>query len=175
MTTPAGNATTPSVQSAVAALVSAVGSPQTHVFVDTSGWANPILQNTPNTAEMVATYRELLNRQQRLVTTNYVLTEVLALLTTRRAHAGSALTRPEILHYIEDIQALPWVQVTHVDEDLHQEAWRILRATPDKDWSWVDASSFVVMRRQGITHALTSDHHFAQAGFVPLPLQPAQP
>ena len=89
MTTP-GNTTTASVQSAVAA----VGSPQTRVFVDTSGWANPILQNTPNTAEMVATYRELLNRQQRLVTTNYVLTEVLALLTTRRAHAGGAMTRP---------------------------------------------------------------------------------
>jgi len=180
MTAP-GNATAAS--SAATAAVAAVGSPLTRVFVDTSGWADPILQNTTATAEMVATYRALLNRQQRLVTSNYVLTEVVALLTTRRANAGApgttrttgvrgtAMSRPEIVQYIEDIQALPWVQMTFVDEVIHQEAWRRLRAAPDKDWSWVDASSFVIMRLQRITHVLTSDHHFAQAGFVPLPFQ----
>lgn len=166
MTTPSSAATV-----AASASVAAVGSPLTHVFVDTSGWAEPLLQNTTAAAEMLATHRALMNRQQRLVTSNYVLTEVVALLTTRRTHAGTSMTRPEILQYIEDIQALPWVQVPHVDEAIHQEAWRLLRAAPDKNWSWVDASSFVIMHLQGITHALTSDHHFAQAGFVPLPLQ----
>lgn len=174
MTMP-GSASDASAQSIVAVVAQALGSPQTRVFVDTSGWANPILQNTANTTEMVAVYRALMNRQQRLVTTNYVLTEALALLTARRAHGGTGMTRLEILDYIEDIQALPWVRVRHIDKAIHQEAWQMLRAAPDKGWSWVDASSFVVMRHMGITHALTSDHHFAQAGFVPLPLQSTQP
>ena len=40
----------------------------------------------------------------------------------------------------------------------------------DKDWSLVDAASFIVMRPLGITEVLTTDHHFSQAGFVRLPI-----
>ena len=35
----------------------------------------------------------------------------------------------------------------------------------DKRWSLTDCISFVAMRREGITDALTSDHDFEQAGF----------
>jgi uncharacterized protein len=38
----------------------------------------------------------------------------------------------------------------------------------DKDWPLTDCISFVVMKEQGITEALTADRHFEQAGFVAL-------
>lgn len=45
----------------------------------------------------------------------------------------------------------------------------MLERYADKDWSLVDAASFVVMRHMGITEAFTTDHHFAQAGSTRVP------
>ena len=39
---------------------------------------------------------------------------------------------------------------------------------PDKSWSLTDCISFSVMQARGIREALSGDHHFEQAGFVPL-------
>src|SRR5881396_4089497 len=39
----------------------------------------------------------------------------------------------------------------------------------DKDFSFTDCTSFVVMRELGQRRALTTDHHFAQAGFEMVP------
>jgi predicted nucleic acid-binding protein len=36
----------------------------------------------------------------------------------------------------------------------------------DKEWGLTDCISFVVMQEQGLTDALTADHHFEQAGFT---------
>lgn len=38
----------------------------------------------------------------------------------------------------------------------------------DKEWSLTDAISFVVMQRQGVHDALTTDRHFEQVGFARL-------
>lgn len=35
----------------------------------------------------------------------------------------------------------------------------------DKQWPLTDCISFVVMADHGLTHALTGDRHFEQAGF----------
>lgn len=36
----------------------------------------------------------------------------------------------------------------------------------DKDWGATDCASFILMEEKGISEALTSDHHFTQAGFT---------
>jgi uncharacterized protein len=55
-----------------------------------------------------------------------------------------------------------------VDESLDAASREYLSSRPDKDYSLVDCSSFVIMERMGLTEALTNDRHFEQAGFVRL-------
>lgn len=135
-----------------------------NLFVDTSGWADPILRNTPDHERMAALYADVLASGRPLVTTNYVLSELAALLTTR-----ARAPRANILAYLRDIRTDPHVHVVHVDRGLDEQAWDLLDQMLDKEWSLVDAVSFVVMRRFGITEALTTDHHSSQAGFMHLP------
>lgn len=140
-------------------------SPHTAIFVDTAGWADPILRNTESHQLMTVNADDLLSRHSPIVTTNYVINELVALLTNR-AHS---LPRADLLNYVNKIVAMSWLRYVHVDEELHAEAWGLLQRVPDKDWSLVDAASFVVMRRLGLTEAFTSDHHFLQAGFARVP------
>ncbi len=48
---------------------------------------------------------------------------------------------------------------------LFDRAFALYRTHQDKTWSLTDCLSFVVMRETGVSAALTSDRHFAQAGF----------
>lgn len=57
------------------------------------------------------------------------------------------------------------VRVTPQDERVARE---ILTRYTDKDWSFADATSFVVMERLGIRYAFTFDSDFAQYGFTVL-------
>ena len=93
------------------------------------------------------------------LTHNYVFAELVALARARGAPRGAALDFVIALHVD------PEVEVVWVDERLHLEAWELLRAQPDKDWSLCDAVSILLMRQRGLTDALTTDHHFEQAGF----------
>ena len=49
--------------------------------------------------------------------------------------------------------------------ELWQKTLSLFERHSDKQWSLTDCLSFVVMRDNGITKALTGDRHFVQAGF----------
>lgn len=93
------------------------------------------------------------------LTHGYVLAEFVALAQSRR------LPRMEVLEFVVDLVAAPDIETAWVDEVLHHEAMALLKARPDKTYSLCDAVSFVLMRRQGIQEALSTDRHFEQEGF----------
>lgn len=49
-----------------------------------------------------------------------------------------------------------------------QEGLQLYGQRLDQDWELTDCTSFVVMNRENITQAFTSNHHFEQAGFIKL-------
>jgi predicted nucleic acid-binding protein len=96
------------------------------------------------------------------LTHSYVLAEFVALTHAR------GFPRTEALAFVADLQDSPEVVVIYVDEPLHRAALSLLQERSDKGWSLCDAVSFILMQRYGLTEALTTDHHFEQAGFVRL-------
>lgn len=138
--------------------------PSLKVFVDTSAWADLYLRDLANHTVMEDYYKRLIAFRRQLFTSNYVLTELVALLTS-----PGRVPRVEIVRYVNTIKRIPWLHIVHVDSSLDAEAWRLLEQRLDKNWSLVDASSFVIMTREGIGDAFTNDHHFEQAGFMRVP------
>ncbi len=96
------------------------------------------------------------------LTHNYVLAEFVALSLAR------GLPQQAALAFVADLQDTTAVQVIYVHEALHRAAVAHLQQRPDKHWSLCDAVSFLLMSQYGILEALTTDHHFEQAGFVRL-------
>jgi predicted nucleic acid-binding protein len=133
------------------------------LFVDTSGWGNLVDRNEPFHRLAASTYRTAILQKRRVITTNYVLTEVVAMMTS-----PLRFPRPAVVKVIDSLKNSPFVHVVHVDSALDAEAWNLLRSRQDKEWSLIDCASFVLMNRLAIVEALTSDHHFEQAGFVRL-------
>ncbi len=55
-----------------------------------------------------------------------------------------------------------------LNEPLMEKAQALYRARTDKEWGLTDCISFVLMKQEGVTEALTADVHFRQAGFTAL-------
>ena len=47
-------------------------------------------------------------------------------------------------------------------------AWQLGESRLDKEWTLVDCASFIIMKQRSLMAALTTDHHFEQAGFIRL-------
>lgn len=94
-----------------------------------------------------------------LLSTDLVLGETWTLLTRRAGHRRA-------VEFLDAVENLALLTVRHVDEDLAAEAWRWLRRHDERPYSFVDATSFALMRRLRIREALAFDGDFAAAGFV---------
>lgn len=62
----------------------------------------------------------------------------------------------------------PRAEIVPLSEPLYARGLALYRDRPDKGWSLTDCISFVVMKEMGLSEAFTGDHHFSQAGYVPL-------
>ena len=98
----------------------------------------------------------------RLVTHSYVLAEFVPLCQAR------GLPRSDAIEFAADLLDDTEIELVWVGESLHRFALSLLQSRLDKTYSHCDAVSFVLMRLEGITEALTTDHHFEQEGFVRL-------
>jgi uncharacterized protein len=133
------------------------------VFIDTSGWMAYLVVSETHHALAEQELRQAIGSPQiTIYTTDHVLAELVALLTTRR------VPRQQILDDVGHLLLAPRIQKLYTDQALFLDAWELLQRRPDKEWSLADAISIPQMQRLGVMEALTNDHHFEQAGFTRL-------
>lgn len=73
--------------------------------------------------------------------------------------------RPQVISFLHHVQQDARVDCIALDADLMQEAMDLYAGRADKEWGLTDCISFALMHKAGIEEAVTTDHHFEQAGF----------
>ena len=92
-----------------------------------------------------------------LVTSDAILLEI--------ANGLSRNYKQEATQLLEYLLNAETVEIIHVTPELFNQGFDLYKKFQDKEWGLVDCISFVIMKNQNITHALSFDHHFQQSGF----------
>jgi len=132
------------------------------VFVDTSALYAILDADDEVHAAAKTSWSSLLDVEETLVTSNYILVETFALTQHRLGMRAVATLADEIL---------PLFDVQWVEPSEHQAALRAVMAAGRRKLSMVDCTSFEVMRRLHLRDVFAFDSHFEEQGFT---LQPEQ-
>ncbi|MDE1822359.1 MAG: type II toxin-antitoxin system VapC family toxin [Euryarchaeota archaeon] len=133
------------------------------IFVDTGAFFALTVPDDVHHAEAERMRREILaGRHGRMLTSDQVLGESYTILRFRR---GVGAVRA----LVEGIRSSRSLEVVHLSEADHQASLDLMLGHPDKEWSFVDCTSFVLMRALKVSSAFTFDRNFREAGFQMLP------
>jgi predicted nucleic acid-binding protein len=128
------------------------------IFVDTSFWVAALAANDANHEEATQLLKEA---SDRLVTSNHVRGETWTFLNRRYGHAPAVA-------FVDAVARTLRLRVEFVSRKLEDDALRWLRQHDEREYSFVNATSFAVMRSLRIREAFAFDRDFAAAGFVEL-------
>ena len=129
------------------------------IFVDTSFWV--ALTNRRDGRHGEAAALLAAHEGERLVTTNEVRGETWTFLRRRAGHVTA-------VRFLDTLSASPRVELLRVSESAETAAEQWLRRRDDREFSWVDATSFATMRQLHASEALAFDGDFSAAGFTEL-------
>lgn len=128
-------------------------------FVDSSFWI--ALRNRRDAHHSEARALLEIHHRDGLVTTNHVVGETWTFLRRRAGHTAAC-------DFLRSVQASPTIGISFVEVHLELEAFEWLLRRGEREYSFVDATSFGFMRAERIDSVLTFDSDFAAAGFVVL-------
>jgi hypothetical protein len=128
------------------------------LFVDTAGWMACADAADPVHGPACAARDEALGAGRLLVTTDYVVDETLTLIRMRLGIASAEA-------WWAQVEGSSRVRHEAIDALRADKARAVMFRHRDKDYSFTDCTSFVVMKELRLKDALTADRHFRQMGF----------
>ena len=132
------------------------------VFVDTSAWIALTDKGDLHHKEAASSYPSIFKNHKNLITSNLVIAETYIVLLKELRHEAA-------IEFLERIKASARILKICSNESIETEAEGILVKYIDQDFSYADAVSFVIMKRQKIRKAFCFDKYFMTAGFTNIP------
>lgn len=129
------------------------------IFADTSFWVALRNRRDGHHDEAARLWRSHADAQ--LITSNEVRGETWTFLRRRAGHAAA-------VSFLDSLAASPRVTVVRVTAEAEERAIAWLRRHDEREYSFVDATSFDLVRIRRIHEALAFDGDFAAAGFTEL-------
>jgi predicted nucleic acid-binding protein len=135
--------------------------PNERLFLDSSFMIAALIATDQRHERARSLFEEMDEAEATVVTTQPVLLEIANFLSRLRYRTAAQ-------QYFSSLRNDPKLGLVTLSEPLWQSGLDLYTSRHDKEWSLTDCISFVVMNDLQIQRALTSDHHFEQAGFVAL-------
>lgn len=129
-------------------------------FLDTSAVLALLDADDQRHSDVDAAWRELVLSNEKVISSNYVLVELLALVQRRLGM--------EAVRAIQEI-LVPFIDVEWINAESHTAAMKDFLEASRRRLSFVDCTSFEVMRRREIRRVFAVDGHFAEHGFEQIP------
>lgn len=130
------------------------------LFVDTSAFLAVVDRGDENHPKADRAWKGLLEREEPMVTSNYVLVETFALLQHR-------IGLKAVRDFERDV--VPVLAIRWVGEREHEAGVAAVLSAGRRRLSLVDCTSFEIMKGLGLRRCFTFDDHFKEQGFDCLP------
>ena len=127
-----------------------------NVFIDTTGYFSLLDRDERNHQAARQIWQRLLDNDDVLITSNYVLVEMTALAQNRLGMAASADFNNTFV---------PLAKMVWIDAEIHLASVTALLTANRRQLSLVDCVSFEVCRRLNIHNVFAFDQHFEEQGF----------
>jgi len=128
------------------------------LFVDTTAWCGIYDKDDDYHAKASSFLKRLTSQPYLFITSDYIFAETITLIRARLNHAKAAQFGKWLL-------SAESVQMIEVTKAIRDGAWSLFLKYDDKDFSFADCTSFVIMKELGLTKAFAFDNHFLQMGF----------
>jgi predicted nucleic acid-binding protein len=128
------------------------------IFVDTSAWLALHDKNDQYHNKAVAKSLEIKKQRLELITSEYIFDESTTLIRYRISHSAAVLFGDSLINS-------SIVSIIDITEDVRLKAWEIFKKYDDKELSFTDCTSFILMKELKLHRAFTFDEHFKQVGF----------
>ena len=130
-------------------------------FADTSWWVAWALPGDARHGDALGMAAGL-GRTEQVLTTNLVVGETWTFLRRKDSHRSAVA----FLDRVEALRAEGRLALHRVTDVQEAAAWDWLRLHDERVYSFVDATSFRVMRDRRLREAFAFEHDFAAAGFI---------